>query len=80
MKAMSQSDALTQPGAKVYVLTHSRPVSDEDDDEKLLGVFSSVEAAARAESRALTLLGFRDSPRGFVTTVYSVDTVHTSRP
>ncbi len=82
MKAMSQSDALIQPGAKVYVLTHSHLVSDEDEDEdeKLLGVFSSAEAAAGAQRQAQTLPGFRDSPKEFATTVYSLDTVHTSRP
>jgi hypothetical protein len=80
MKAMSQSDALIQPVAKVYVLTHSHLVSDEDEDEKLLGVFTSAEAAARAQHRAQTLPGFRDSPKEFATTVYSLDTVHTSRP
>ncbi|MCR6660710.1 MAG: hypothetical protein NVV72_15690 [Asticcacaulis sp.] len=58
---------------QVYLLHHTRRVSEDHEDIKLLGVFSSRELAERAKERALNLPGFKDSPDGFSVDKYIID-------
>lgn len=63
---------------KVYLLWHSHnlaaDVDDEpDDDAKLLGVYSSGQAAEARIVRARQLPGFCDAPDGFEVSEYTVD-------
>lgn len=60
----------------VYVLWHVGPDFDEKGDEeggKLLGVFSSEEAARAWQEKAMLLPGFRDAPDRFLIDAYELD-------
>jgi hypothetical protein len=56
----------------VYLLWHSHG-PDPDDNAKLLGVYSSAEAAQRRLETAQALPGFERHPDGFVISEYEVD-------
>lgn len=56
-----------------FVLWHTREVADYGDDAKLIGVYSSEEAALAAKQRSALLPGFRDNPDGFLIDRYEVD-------
>ncbi len=58
---------------QVYLLHHTHRVSEDYEDVKLLGVFSSHERAERARERALNLQGFKDTPEGFSIDKYVID-------
>ncbi|CAM3203438.1 DUF7336 domain-containing protein [Asticcacaulis taihuensis] len=58
---------------QVYLLHHMHRVSEDHEDIKLLGVFSTRELAERAKERALNLPGFKDSPDGFSVDKYIID-------
>lgn len=55
----------------VYVLWHMRPLGTGETallgetDDKLIGIYSSVERAIEAKSRMSVLEGFRDHPEAF---------------
>jgi len=49
----------------VYLLWHEYEILPEQDETKLLGVFSSLDKAETARSYFLTQVGFRDHPEGF---------------
>ena len=51
---------------QVFLLWHSHDLGDGETDDKLIGVYSSVEGAKAAQSRAVQLEGFRDAPEGFL--------------
>jgi len=55
-------NGLQRPGLEVFLLWHTNP---ETEDDKLIGVYSSMERAAEARSRALIKPGFRSQPDGF---------------
>ena len=57
---------------EVWLLWHTHSVGDEDD-EKLIGVYSSPEKAAEAQRRMCQLPGFRDFQDGFGIDPYTVD-------
>lgn len=57
----------------VFLLWHSRDKSDDNTDDKLVGVYSSREAAEAAIQRKLTFPGFRDHPDGFEVALYPID-------
>ena len=46
----------------VYLLWHTHEVHPGEDDDKLIGVYSTRELAETAQQRALQLPGFRDAP------------------
>lgn len=46
---------------------------DEDEDLKVIGVYSSEQLADEAIGRARLLVGFRDEPDCFVVSEYEVD-------
>lgn len=56
----------------VYLLWHTR-VDGDDEDDKLLGVFSSQENAEEAKQNALTKAGFKDYPDGFCIDEYTIN-------
>lgn len=70
---------------KVYILHHIHPVGDEED-VKLIGVYSTEETARAAVHRLASLPGFVDSPRlqtgyeetvdGFQISAYDLDKDH----
>ncbi|MGJ4927830.1 DUF7336 domain-containing protein [Bradyrhizobium sp. HKCCYLS2038] len=61
----------------VFLLWHSRPLEDGDDenytDDKLIGVYSSATAADAARERKLQFEGFREYPDCFIVDEYEVD-------
>jgi hypothetical protein len=57
----------------VYVLQHLRPIDDDHEDAKLIGVFSSEEAGKAAIAELLTRPGFAEHPDGFHIDRYEVD-------
>lgn len=60
---------------EVFLLWHVHEVADEED-AKLIGIYSSRDLAAQAQQRAVTLPGFRDAPTGFCIDRYVVDQDH----
>ena len=57
---------------EVWLLWHTHTVGEEDD-EKLIGVYSTQKKAEQAQRRAAKLPGFRDVPEGFGVDSYLVD-------
>ena len=57
----------------MFVLWHVRTFDDGDDDEKLIGIYSTEERAVEARKRAVTLPGFREHPEGFEIHPYQLD-------
>jgi hypothetical protein len=57
---------------EVWLLWHTHTVGEEDD-EKLIGVYSSPDKAAEAQRRASQRPGFRDSLDGFGIDAYILD-------
>ena len=58
---------------EVFLLWHVHELEGGDDDEKLIGVYSTHEKAEQARLRALARPGFCDSPEGFQICRYPVD-------
>jgi hypothetical protein len=58
---------------EVYLLWHMRPLSDDETDDKLLGVYSSEESAKRRIRSASNVPGFADYPDAFMIDRYQVD-------
>lgn len=56
----------------VFLLWHARKLPDDEDGDKLIGVYATADDADRAKQRALSLPGFRDSPEGFEVDRYIV--------
>jgi hypothetical protein len=61
---------------KVYLLWHVNHIEPDNDDEKLIGVYSSRASALRAKKRTAKLPGFRNTPRGFQISPYEIDKDH----
>jgi hypothetical protein len=57
---------------RVFLAWHTR-VDSESEDSKLLGVYSSEEAARAAVARLRDKPGFRSYPDGFEVSEYEVD-------
>jgi hypothetical protein len=57
----------------VYLLWHVHELADGGQDEKLIGVYSSPEAAEQAKLRATALSGFSELPEGFQVIRYAID-------
>jgi hypothetical protein len=56
----------------LYVVQHTHQI-DKDDDIKLLGIYSSRDAAELAVERAKQRPGLRDAPDGFSIDGYVLD-------
>jgi homoserine kinase type II len=61
---------------RVHLLWHVRSDDEHAEDAKLIGVYSSPEAAATAVTRLKAKAGFTDHPNGFQTDEYAVDEDH----
>lgn len=59
----------------VFVLHHTYG-PDEEESNKLLGVFSSQVKAEKARAGYLNLPGFKDHPDGYSISLYTVDRRH----
>jgi hypothetical protein len=57
----------------VYVLQHVHTFDTDEEDVKLIGVYSSQGAAEAAAGRATELPGFRDAADGFSIDAYELD-------
>ena len=57
----------------VFLLWHSHKLTEEMDDEKLIGVYSTEARAAEARERVAEQPGFRDHLEGFEICSYEVD-------
>jgi len=57
----------------VFLLWHSRETDGGETDNKLVGVYSTRNAAEAAIERKLALSGFRDHSDGFAVDPYTVD-------
>jgi hypothetical protein len=51
--------------AHVFLVQHVHTLNDDEDDVKLIGIYSTEERAADAVERARKLPGFCDAPDGF---------------
>jgi homoserine kinase type II len=61
---------------KVFILWHVHSHPSGDDDEKLIGVYSSQISATAAIDRVKDQLGFIDHPDGFSVHEYELDRDH----
>jgi hypothetical protein len=59
----------------IFILWHVHELPDEEDI-KLIGVYSTRELAEQAQQRALTQPGFCDAPEGFCIDCYQVNKDH----
>lgn len=59
-----------------YILWHTRDPDAEDEDSKLIGVYSSRDLAEAARTRASKLPGFCNQPDGFIIEPYPIDKDH----
>ena len=57
----------------VYLLWHTHESKGQEPDEKLLGVYSTEEKAARRIEAAKQLPGFREASAGFEVARYVID-------
>ena len=60
----------------VYVLWHTHVLPDGEENDKLIGIYSSESKANEAQERAGKLPGFRDAPEGFIIDRYALDEDH----
>ena len=60
----------------VFVLWHIHKLPGGDNDEKLIGVYSSQEMAESARETAIQLPGFKETTDGFQIDRYEVDEDH----
>ena len=62
---------------KVFILHHERPETDKIvEDVKLIGAYSTEEAALAAIARLVVQPGFRDYPDHFSIDSYPIDMDH----
>jgi hypothetical protein len=58
---------------QVFLLWHSHDLGDGETNDKLIGVYSSVEEAEAAKARKLQFEGFKEAPEGFQISPYEVN-------
>jgi hypothetical protein len=61
-----------------YALVHIRDFNNRAGTAKLVGIFSSADAAKKAIQRRLGLPGFRDYPKNYVIEPLQVDHIRYS--
>lgn len=61
---------------KVFILHHAHQITPEQEDVKLIGIYSTRKRAKEARSRTVKLPGFCDAPDGFHIDEYEVDADH----
>jgi hypothetical protein len=60
----------------VFVVQHVHEIKEDDEDVKLIGVYSTEESARAAVARLSLQPGFRESASGFHVDRYIVDKDH----
>jgi hypothetical protein len=65
--------AVTLMSNQVYILAHVFDLSDQQQDVKLIGVYSTEEDALEAQERARQRPGFSENPDGFNVAAYELD-------
>ena len=60
----------------VHVLHHVMREFQDDEDVKLIGVYSTVDRAREAITRLMAQPGFRENPAGFQCGAYELDKDH----
>lgn len=60
----------------VFVLQHVHEISPDNEEVKLIGVYSTEDQAKVAIQRVIGEPGFRDAPNGFHIDAYEVDKDH----
>jgi|WetSurMetagenome_2_1015567.scaffolds.fasta_scaffold1106955_2 hypothetical protein len=60
----------------VFILWHIHELADQEDDEKLIGVYATRRGAKLAQARAAKLPGFRRHPQGFIIDEYEIGMDH----
>ena len=60
----------------VYIVHHVREISEERDDVKLIGVYTTESQARGAVSRLKSAAGFRAYPDGFTVSPYELNVDH----
>jgi len=60
----------------VFLVWHVHAIEEGNDDEKLIGVYSSEETARAAVARLSLQSGFRETTNGFHVSRYTVDEDH----
>ena len=58
---------------KIFILWHTHKISSDNEDDKLIGVYSSHRKALLTKSRTSKLKGFRRSTKGFTIDECEVD-------
>ncbi|MGA3370918.1 MAG: hypothetical protein ABSC48_04065 [Terracidiphilus sp.] len=61
---------------RVYLLWHTNPTGANENNEKLIGVYLTQDAAMAAQSRLIGLPGFSSYPEGFDVAAYEVGMDH----
>ena len=61
---------------KVYVLHHVMREFEDDEDAKLIGIYSTEDAARQTIARLGSHPGFRENPDGFQCEPYELDKDH----
>jgi len=57
----------------VFVVQHVHVLAADEEDVKLIGVYSTRDAAQKAIDRLKSQPGFRDTPTGFSIDAYTLD-------
>jgi hypothetical protein len=57
----------------VFLLAHVHELSPEQEDVKIIGIYSTQAQAEAAQKRAKRLPGFKDVPEGFSIDAYELD-------
>lgn len=60
----------------VYIVQHVHEFDDDSEDIKMIGAFTTREAAEQAVKQVSTAEGFRDTPEGFHINAYELDKIH----
>jgi hypothetical protein len=61
-----------------FVVFHARVKDLDNEDIKLIGIFSSKQTAEAAVTKAKDLSGFCDHQNGFSISEYTIDEIHWS--
>jgi homoserine kinase type II len=62
--------------SSVYVVQHTRKMKDNNEDVKLIGIYTSRQLAESAISGLKTKKGFSDDPNDFAIDEYQLDQTH----
>ena len=58
---------------EVFILHHVHVLDEDDEDVKIIGIYSSELLAKQAIERAKVLEGFKDAQDGFTVDTYEID-------